>query len=110
VERIRHDPSPYIPLRPGDEGRLMEILLFIGIATVLVFGWAMGSVFVAVFLTIGEFAGMGFVGLFHNANSTVQGITMGLLIVIWLPVFIRSQFTRAKPKPVRAPLSLTLRD
>lgn len=90
----------------------MEVLLGLGLATLLIYGWSRASVLVAIFLTLGELLGMGFIGLYRSGDPTLQKINLALIILIWLPVAVRLCRVSAKdapaPPPARAPLSLTI--
>jgi hypothetical protein len=68
----------------------MHILIGLLIATLLVWGWACGSVLVAIFLTLGGLFGLAILGLFKTGDPTLQGIAVGLLCVIWAPTTIRT--------------------
>jgi hypothetical protein len=92
----------------------MTILIVLVFATMVIYGWFRASVLAAIFLTLGEIMGMGFIGAFRpdNDNLNLQRLNLVLIVLIWLPVAIR--LCRRPPAPVvrppaRAPLTLTIR-
>lgn len=91
----------------------MSILIGLAVATLLVWGWACGSVLVATFLTLGELVGMAMIGLFRDGNPTLVWTAVIMQAVIWAPIIVRSQAAGAKPaaaiQPGSLPLVLTLK-
>lgn len=68
----------------------MEILIGLGIATVLVIGWFFGNMFACVFLTLGTLGAVTFCFLFGQqvaAGAILAGIVA--LCVVWAPRTIR---------------------
>lgn len=78
----------------------MEILLGLCGATLLIYGWAKGSVLVSIFLTLGGLFGMAILGLFRTGNPTLVWTAVIMPAVIWAPIVIRSQPARARPSSV----------
>jgi hypothetical protein len=72
----------------------MEILLGLGLATLLVIGWFRASVLAAIFLTMGELLGMG-VFSYEIFNAEADRLTGFVLVsgaifsVIWAPIALQ---------------------
>lgn len=72
----------------------MEILLGLLIATVIVFGWLAGSVFVGLFLTVGELVFTFLVYPTLHAHGVV--ILGAILCVIWLPFYLHQEANKPR--------------
>jgi hypothetical protein len=80
----------------------VTILVGLVVATGLIYGWACGSVLVAIFLTLGGLFCMAVIGLFRTGDPAQVWTAIIMQAVIWAPIVIRSQAARAKqPKSFR---------
>lgn len=73
----------------------MEILIGLVIATLAIIGWGYGLWPVALFLTLGDLAGLAVIGLFRNPDLQVYAVAS--VVVIWAPVVIRRLWFVVRP-------------
>lgn len=68
-------------------GAEMEILIGLIVVTALLIGWGYGFWPVALFLTLGDLAGLAVIGLFRNPELPVYAVAS--VAIIWAPVVLK---------------------
>lgn len=79
----------------------MEILIGLAVVTVLLIAWGYGLWPVALFLTLGDLFCLAVIGLFRNHDPTQQTVAVVSLVVIWLPVLLRTDQCKRLLRGVR---------